>query len=222
MAYHKGLYNFSKGELAPELLGRVDIQPYSAGLKRARNVIVRKYGGITMRPGLHFVAPFYDETEDGRLIPFQFDEGKSGQNYALEMSQAYMRPAAGGGLVVEELLTVQGITNASAAVVHINFHAYVVGDDWAVSGVLGMVEVNNQIWRITGIVDANHFTINANSATWGVFTGDGAGGITRIAAPVPPPAPPVVPPPVEPDPPPDIIGGGGDDGFYIPDDRWYF
>lgn len=209
MAYRKGLFNFSKGELAPELLGRVDIQPYSAGVKRARNVIVRKYGGLTMRPGFQFVAPFYDESEDGRLIPFQFDEGKSGQNYALEMGQGYMRPAAGGGMVVEELLTVQGITNANPAVVHIDFHDYDVGDDWAVSGVLGMVEINDQIWRITGIVDANHFEIEADSTGWGVFAGDSAGGTTRVAPPAPPPAPPVVPPVVEPDPPPDVVGGGG-------------
>ncbi|MGL5735547.1 MAG: hypothetical protein ACRCYS_11835 [Beijerinckiaceae bacterium] len=209
MTFRKGLMNFSKGELAPELLGRVDIQPYAAGLKRARNVIIRKYGGVTMRPGFEFIAPWFDETQDGRLIPFQFDEGKSGQNYALEMGQGYMRPAAGGGMVVEELLTVQAITNSYPVTVTIPFHQYVGGDDWVVSGILGMVEINNQIWRIIDVIDANNFRIDADSTSWGVFAGDSPGGITRVAPPTPPPPAPVIPPIVEPDPPPDVWGGGG-------------
>lgn len=213
MAYRRGLYNFSKGELAPELLGRVDIQPYSAGVKRARNVIVRKYGGLTMRPGFQFVGAWEDETQDGRLIPFQFDEGKSGQNYALEMGQGYMRPASGGGMVLEELLTVQGITNENPAVVHIDFHDYAVGDVWAVNGIEGMVEINNQVWRIVAIIDADHFSIEADSTGWGVFTGDSLGGITRVAAPAPPPPPPPVPPPVSPDPPPYVFDWNFDFGW---------
>ncbi len=205
MAYTKGLHNFSKGELAPELWGRTDIAPYAAGVRRAHNVLILKYGGLTFRPGFEFVSPWFDETQDGRLFPFQFDEGKSGQNYALEMGQGYMRPAAGGGMVVEEILTVTGATNANPVVVTVPYHGYAVGDDWAVSGVLGMVEINDQVWRITGIVDANRFTINADGRAWGVFAGDSPGGVTRTAPPAPPAPPPVVPPVVPPDPPPVVV-----------------
>lgn len=205
MAFRKGLHNFSKGELAPELWGRTDIAPYAAGVRRARNVLILKYGGLTYRPGFEFVSPWYDETQDGRLLPFQFDEGKSGQNYALEMGQGYMRPAAGGGMVVEDILTVLGATNTNPVRVNVPFHGYAVGDDWAVSGVLGMVEINDQVWRIVAVPDASHFDIAADGTAWGVFTGDSEGGITRTAAPPPPDPPPVVPPVVEPDPPPVVV-----------------
>lgn len=205
MAFRKGLHNFSKGELAPELWGRTDIAPYAAGVRRARNVLILKYGGLTFRPGFEFVSPWYDETQDGRLFPFQFDEGKSGQNYALEMGQGYMRPAAGGGMVVEDILTVLGATNTNPVRVNIPYHGYAVGDDWAVSGVLGMVEINDQVWRITAVPDASTFEIAADGRAWGAFTGDSEGGIVR-SAPPPAPAPaPVVPPVVQPDPPPVVV-----------------
>ena len=209
MAYTKGLFNFSKGELAPELWGRTDIAPYSAGVRRAHNVLILKYGGLTMRPGFEFVAPWADETQDGRLLPFQFDEGKSGQNYALEMGQGYMRPAAGGGMVVEELLTITAATKTNPVRVTIPYHGYSVGDFWGVSGVQGMVEINDQIWRITAVPNANQFDIDADGTAWGAFTGDGPGGIIRPGPPPAPPPAPVVPPVVEPAPPPQVVGGGG-------------
>ena len=205
VGFRKGLHNFSKGELGPELYGRTDIAPYAAGVRQAKNMVILKYGGLTMRPGFEFIAPWYDETQDGRLFPFQFDEGKSGQNYVLEMGQGYMRPAAGGGMVVEELLTVLGATNANPVRVNVPYHGYAVGDDWAVSGVLGMTEINDQVWRIIAVPDAAHFDIQANGTAWGVFTGDSTGGITRVAPPVAPPAPPTVPPVVPPPDPPSVI-----------------
>jgi len=208
MAFRKGLFNFSKGELSPDLYGRVDIAPYNAGVRRARNVLVMKYGGMTNRPGTEFIAEVEDPDNPVRLFPFQFDDGKSPQNYALEMGQGYMRLAAAGGMVVEELLTVHGITNANPAVVNIPYHAYSVGDKWAVSSIVGMTEINDRIYTITSVIDADHFAIDADSTSWGAFVSD-PGGITRVATPPPPPPPPPVPPPVPPDPPPDVWGGGG-------------
>ena len=204
--------NFSKGELAPVLYGRQDISPYSAAVRKARNMLIIKQGGLTMRPGFLFISEVYDQDSAVRLLPFQFDDGKSSQNYALEMGQAYMRPMLDGGMVLEELLTVTGITNANPARVTIPFHGYEIGDDWAVSGILGMPEINDRIFRITTIVDANTFEIDADSTGWGTFTGDSPGGITRVAPPDPQPAPPVVPPVVPPPPPPPVVGGGGGTG----------
>lgn len=207
--FRKGQFNFSKGELSPDLYGRLDIVPYGAAVRQARNVLVMKYGGLTNRPGTEFIAEVEDPTNPVRLFPFQFNDGKSPQNYAMELGQGYMRLAAGGGMVVEELLKVLGVTNANPAVVNIPYHAYNVGDKWATSLITGMVEINDRIFTITSIIDANHFAINADSTTWGVFTGDDGDGITRVATPPPPPPPPPVPPPVPPDPPPVVIGGGG-------------
>lgn len=202
--------NFSKGEIAPQLLGRIDVQSYSAGLKKARNVIGLKYGGQTKRPGFRLVAEVRDATEPVRLVPFQFDEGKSGQNYALELGQGYMRPAALGGMVLETELAITGITNAAQAQVTAVFHGYSVGDDVYISGQSGMTEINGKISRVASVVDADNFTIDLDTTGYGTWSAS-AGGITRTGAPDPDPTPPTVPPVVDPpDPPP--VGGGGWDG----------
>lgn len=100
MAYRDAQQNFAKGELAPDLLGRFDVPAYKSGLKRARNVIIMKYGGVTKRPGTRLVAEVHDASYPVRLIPFQFSID---QAYVLEMGQYYMRPAALGGIVLDGL-----------------------------------------------------------------------------------------------------------------------
>src|SRR3569623_1015316 len=56
-----------------------------------------------------------------RLIPFQFSIE---QSYALEMGQGYMRPAANGGLVIEERLTSTDLTPGATTTVEAAFHDY--------------------------------------------------------------------------------------------------
>lgn len=59
--------NFSAGELSPALYTRTDIQQYSNGAKRLKNVIPLVEGGVRKRPGT-----FYRNLTTGaiRLIPF--------------------------------------------------------------------------------------------------------------------------------------------------------
>lgn len=213
MTYRQGLHNFSKGVLSKELWGRVDIAPYSAGVRRGENVIIMKYGGLTNRPGTEFIAEAFDGDNPVRVLPFQFDDGKSGQNYALEMGQGYMRLAAGGGMVVEELLTILGATNTNPVRINIPNHGYVVGDQFVAARVGGMVELNGRVFNVVAVPDAAHFDIDADGTDWGVFTVDGDGGIVRPDPPPPPPPAPVVPPVVQPDPPPPVYGGGGGGGI---------
>lgn len=200
-----GSPNFSKGEISEDLLGRVDVSAYQAGLKRARNVIVLKYGGVTKRPGTRLVAEVYDDSKEVRLIPFQFSLT---QTYCLEMGQAYMRPAALGGMVIEDKLTVQAVTPGTTTQLRADYHGYSVGDQVYLSGVVGMTELNGKIARVVSVQDANNFTVNVDSTAFSAFTGD-TGGTIRTSAPPPPPPPPPVPPPPSPTPPPDVGGGGG-------------
>jgi len=88
--------NFSRGEIAPHLYGRFDVDAWQSGLKRARNVFVLKYGGVAKRPGMQLVAEVIDPAHDTRLIPFQFSLT---QAYALEWGENYMSPCADGGRV---------------------------------------------------------------------------------------------------------------------------
>ena len=211
-----GQPNFSKGVIAEELVARIDVASYASGLRRADNVIILKYGGVTKRPGTRLVAEVYADT-GVRLMPFQFSLE---QTYALEMGQGYMRPAANGGLVIEDRLTITAITPGATTTIAAAYHGYAVGDQIFLDGVLGMTELNGRIVRVIGVADAGHFTVDIDSTGFAAFTGD-SGGTTRSAPPpAPPPAPPV-PPPAPPPDPPEIGGGGGggdnpryDDGSY--------
>lgn len=202
-----GQPNFSKGEIAPELYGRFDVDFYAAGLKKARNVLILKYGGLTKRPGTRLVAEIIDDSEPTRIIPFQFSLT---QTYALEMGQGYMAPCALGGRVLEEEIAITGISNATHAQITAAYHDYSVGEYVYLTGIAGTLGefLNNRTWPVYSIVDTNNFTIDADTVGKGTFTA-ATGGVTRTGAPPPPPPPPPVPPPVTPPEPPSIGGGGG-------------
>jgi len=210
MAYRAALLNFSKGEISPELESRFDLSIYSAGLRRATNVVIQRTGGVAKRMGTRFVAECLSTTA-ARLLPFQFSDE---QAYALEFGQAYMRPLALGGAVLEEGLLVTAITKAANAKITAAFHDYEVDDQVYLSGITGMTEINDRFLTVVSVVDADNFTVDIDSTGFGTFTGSG-GGTARVGAPPAPPAPPAVPDPIEPPPPPDLGSGGGggyDDG----------
>lgn len=208
--FRAGQPNFSRGVLSEHLHGRFDVDAYNAGLKEGTNVIVLKYGGLTKRPGTRLVAEVIDGSEPTRIIPFQFSLT---QTYALEMGQGYMSPCALGGRLLEEELAITGITNAANAEVTIAFHDYSVDERIYLEGIEGELGdlLNGRFWEVVSVVDADKFTINANTTGIAPFT-SAEGGIVRTEAPDPPPAPPVVPP-VVPPPDPPRPGGGGGGGF---------
>ena len=65
--------SFVSGELDPTLQGRIDIDDYSSGADKLRNVYVRPQGGAFRREGLEYYTGVNGNNE-GRLIPFQFNE----------------------------------------------------------------------------------------------------------------------------------------------------
>ncbi|CAN5713046.1 hypothetical protein BH11PSE6_BH11PSE6_10220 [soil metagenome] len=278
MPLRTGQPNFSKGELAEDLIARVDVAAYATGLRRARNVTILKYGGVTKRPGTRLVAEVYQDTltatftgsisgavltvtapvtgiigasmaiggagvpegltivERGtgtggagtyslnmavdlpvaataitatmdspvRLVPFQFSLE---QTYALEMGQGYMRPAALGGMVIEDKLTIASVTTGATTTVQAAYHDYAVGDQVYFDGVAGMVELNGRIARVVSVGDSSHFTVDIDSTGFSAFTAD-TGGAIRAGAPPPPPPPPPVPPPPPPPAPPSTTPPG--------------
>lgn len=207
MAYRASLPNFSKGEIAPDLLGRFDVDAYSSSVRLARNVMVLKYGGLSKRPGTRLVAEVENPDEAVRLMPFQFSLS---QTYALEMGQGYLRVAALGGMVLNEELAITAITNAANAKITAAYHGYVVGDRVYLTGIAGALGdyLNGRIAKIVSVVSGNEFTIDIDTSGQAAFTA-ATGGITRSGAPGPDPTPPVVPPPVDPPPKPPVGGGGG-------------
>lgn len=219
-----GLHNFSKGELAPQLYGRVDVAAYSAAARLARNVVVLKYGGLQRRMGTRVVyelkepgAGWDDPSAAGRLIPFEFSIE---QTYVLLMTQAAMRPLALGGAVLEEELAITGITNEATAKITIPYHAYVVDEEIFLKGIAGALGqfLNGRAWTVTAVVDANNFRINANTTGLAAFTA-ATGGTTRVSAPPGPPTPPTVPPVYNDPAPPEVFDPGS---YNWPFDGWEF
>ena len=205
MAFRVGLPNFSKGELGPELIARTDVAAYGAGVRRARNVFIRKYGGLTKRMGTRFVSEVYDSSQPVRLLPFQFSIE---QAYALELGQGYMRAGALGGMVLNEELAITGITKAAQAQVTAALHGYSPGDQVYFKGVAGMVEINGLTGRVVSVTGVNTFTVDINTTAFAAFT-SATGGITRTTPPPDPTPDPVVPPVVDPPEPPETGGGAG-------------
>ena len=206
--------NFSKGELGPQLYGRFDVDAWQAGLRKARNVIVMKYGGVTKRPGTRLVAPVINAGEPTMLIPFQFSIT---QTYALEMGQGYMAPCALGGRILEGELAITGITNATNARLSIAFSGYSVGDLVYLDGVLGGMGtvLNYRTWTVTAVIDAYTVAIDADTSTCPAFAGCTGGSTNAEPPPIVPP--PTVPPPSSGATAPPVVYGGGIDGNSVED-----
>ncbi len=77
--------SFAAGELTPSLYGRVDMAKYAVGLKTCENFLIHPHGGVSRRPGTHYVA-----TAAGpcRLVPFIYNESVA---YVIEISAGTMR-----------------------------------------------------------------------------------------------------------------------------------
>jgi hypothetical protein len=104
------LPSFAKGELSPELHGRVDIGAYSVGLARAKNTVVHTYGGISKRPGTAYLGPCAEHTYAPRLMPFVF---KTADQYVLEFGETYIRFIRSNGHVLTGTETITGATAAA-------------------------------------------------------------------------------------------------------------
>lgn len=88
--------SFSRGEIGPQLYGRVDLAAYQNGLRQLSNFIVTPYGGFTNRAGSYFLAQTRNN-EVARLIRFKFNNADA---YALEFTHLAMRVYRNGGLVL--------------------------------------------------------------------------------------------------------------------------
>ena len=69
--------NWTAGELAKDLFGRVDITKYANGAETLENFIVQPHGGITRRPGTRFVKEVKTSSAKTRLVPFEFSTTQS-------------------------------------------------------------------------------------------------------------------------------------------------
>lgn len=88
--------SFSRGELGPQLHGRIDLAAYQNGLRQLSNFIVTPYGGFVNRAGSYFISQTQGN-EVARMIRFKFNNSDA---YALEFTHLIMRVYRNGGLVL--------------------------------------------------------------------------------------------------------------------------
>lgn len=152
---------FNAGELTPALHARVDLAKYHTGLATCLNWFVLAQGGVTVRPGMKFIGELADSASKQRLIPFQFN---TEQTYALLLSHQKVRFLRDGGAVLETSASISGITQADPASVNHVGHGYATGETVYISGVSGMVQINDRFFRIT-VVDADNYTLDGIDST---------------------------------------------------------
>lgn len=164
--------NFSGGELSPSLAGRFDLGVYYNGASWLQNFIPTVQGIARFRSGSKFV---WNTRDNGVsiLLPFNYN---TEQSYVLEFSNLKMRVIKDGGLVTLTPQSITGITKANPAVfTYSGSDTFANGDRLIVSGVLGMIEVNNLEIEVANVnTGANTFeAAGLNSTGFGTYTSGG-------------------------------------------------
>lgn len=101
------------GEVSPALYARVDIAKYQTALRRCRNFIVHRTGGVSNRAGFEFLGEVADSAVCPALIPFRFNN--TTQVCLLEFGDQTMRVWYQGALVTAGSVPVSVATGYSAA-----------------------------------------------------------------------------------------------------------
>lgn len=168
---------FMNGELSPKLWGRVDLAAFHSGASTARNFFVDYRGGLTRRFGTQFVGVCKQmpPAAPPRDIRFQFNIY---QNYALEFGDNYMRVKANGAYVLEATKAITAATQALPCRITSNAHGFANGDWVFITGVVGMVQLNQGTFIVAGAA-ANNFTLTdvfgvpVNATGFGAYVSGG-------------------------------------------------
>jgi hypothetical protein len=85
------------GELAPALHARADTVKYLSGLRRCRNFLVQRHGGIANRPGFRHILPC--KTNDIRVALLRYVSEVAGESLLIEVGTDYFRFFQNGALL---------------------------------------------------------------------------------------------------------------------------
>jgi hypothetical protein len=171
--------SFGGGVIAPEMLGRIDLNHYQTGLATCLNFYPLPHGPIVNRPGFQFVK----EVKDGgststKLIPYIFN---TDQAYCLEFGNLYMRIHTEGSTVLESTTTISGATQANPCVITDTGHGYSDGEEVYISSVVGMTQLNGRYFKVTNKT-TNTFEItdlqgnNIDSSAYTAYSSAGTSG----------------------------------------------
>lgn len=156
--------SFNTGELSELMRGRVDFDRYRSALAYCKNLIPLTQGPITRRPGTYFCDEVKDSTRATRIVGFKYS---TTQAFAIEFGHQYVRFKKNHAPIYDLTLTITGITAANPPVLTYAGTDPSNGDHVDVSGVAGMVEVNNRRFLIAGVdTGANTFQLKELGGTF--------------------------------------------------------
>jgi len=167
--------SFTSGEASPRLDGRVDLAKYFSMCSTLENFSTLPHGGATRRSGTKYVSEVSASALATRIFGFEFNNE---QTYIIEAGNTYFRFIKDGEPILESGKTITGITKANPAVVTSNGHGFTNGQEVSISGIVGMVELNNKNFKVAS-VSTNTFalqdmgSVNVNSSS---FTTYGSAG----------------------------------------------
>tara|TARA_R110000765_G_scaffold221139_3_gene325004 strand:- start:816 stop:3371 length:2556 start_codon:yes stop_codon:yes gene_type:complete len=162
--------SFGGGVIAPEMLGRIDLNHYQTGLAECKNFYPLPHGPLVNRQGFQFVK----EVKDGgsastKIIPYIFN---TEQAYCLEFGNLYMRIHTEGATILEASKTVSGATQANPCVITASSHGFSNGEEVYIGSIVGMTELNGRYFKIKNkttntfeITDLQDGNVNSSAYT---------------------------------------------------------
>lgn len=173
--------SFTGGEFDDSIKARSDAERYKDGLDTELNFVTHAQGMAERRPGTKYVAPLKAYNSTVRLLPFEFSIT---QAYVIEMGPSYFRFFKDHAAITLTGTTITGLTKANPGVVTAVAHGLSNGHRVIITGVGGMVEVNNREFLVAGVT-ANTFQLthaqtgaNINTTAYTTFTSGGT--VARI------------------------------------------
>lgn len=163
--------SFAGGEIGPQLVGRADTTKHATALATCRNMLVQRFGSAGNRAGLQFVAATRNSLSEARLIPF---EPASDLAYVLEFGFQYMRVHFEGALITFAQIGITAVTQAAnAQITTSGAHGLAVGNRVLITGVGGMIQLQNIEAEVVTVVDPTNYTISVDSTSFDAYTSGG-------------------------------------------------
>ena len=116
---------FGRGEVSPQMFGRVDIEPYNSCLQKCRNSWVRPFGAVSRIAGTEYITSTKNNGK-ARLLKFVFSATDS---YMIECGIGYFRFYQDGGYIVDGNNNVYEIQNPFTTEAQLASIQYVQLDD---------------------------------------------------------------------------------------------
>lgn len=154
------LRSFAGGEIAPEMLGRVELAKFQTGLGLCRNAITLPHGPLDRRPGFRYIQQGRFQSPGAtlavRIIPFAFS---ADQTMVLEFSDGKVRFLPGGGTLLQANIAVTGWSFTSPALFSSIGHGLTSGR-WVYFAAPGAPQLNSQFFLVQ-VIDADTFTLQS-------------------------------------------------------------